>query len=50
MQQKGSTSTIMVGCIAFVAIRNDQDDQLNKIGVVATTVRIDKERKVQEGV
>jgi len=39
---------MVVVCITFVAIRKDQVDQLNKIGVVATTVRIDEERTVQD--
>jgi len=39
----GAVSTIMVLCLALVAIMKDQTGQLNKIGVPATATGIDEE-------
>lgn len=39
----GTTSTIMVVCLVLKAIVKNQVEQLNKIGVVAMAIGIDKE-------
>ena len=51
-EKAGTVSTVIVVCLALVAIMKDQVEQLNKIGVAALAIGIEEEtvesRKVRD--